>query len=387
MKQFIAGWHEKMFNRIHQSNLIYNTCWEDPRCDRSLMDFNEDSNIVMLTSAGCNALDYLLDKPVSIHCVDMNHRQNALLELKIALFKNGCRDTLYQFFRDGGFKGAGFVYVKHLRNYMPVYAQAYWDKKITYFEREGLRKSFYYRGTSGALAFVLKQYFDLYPGLKRKLDLMLDARNLEEQTAIYNQLEGQIFSKAFHWFANSKTILSLAGVPGSQRDMLLKQYPGGAGAYIKDCFRTVFTEIPIRENYFYLVYLTGKYEDGIYPNYLMDEHFEVLTEKVHNIRTHTLALSTFLKTNPGEYTHFVLLDHQDWLAAHRPDLLKEEWQLILENAAPDCKILMRSAMRDIDFFPEIVNDKVKFKTEHAGYSLHTDRVGTYAGTYLGEIRA
>ena len=26
------------FNRIHASNLVYNTCWEDPRIDRQAMD-------------------------------------------------------------------------------------------------------------------------------------------------------------------------------------------------------------------------------------------------------------------------------------------------------------------------------------------------------------
>ena len=32
----------------------------------------------MITSGGCNALDYLLDEPRRIYAVDMNPRQNAL---------------------------------------------------------------------------------------------------------------------------------------------------------------------------------------------------------------------------------------------------------------------------------------------------------------------
>ena len=50
----------KIFQKIHTSNLVYNTCWEDPRCDRNLMDFDAQSKVVMITSAGCNALDYAL---------------------------------------------------------------------------------------------------------------------------------------------------------------------------------------------------------------------------------------------------------------------------------------------------------------------------------------
>ena len=72
----------RVFQQIHTGNLVYNTCWEDPRCDRALLDLTAESRVVMLTSAGCNALDYLLDAPHSIDCVDMNPRQNALLDLK-----------------------------------------------------------------------------------------------------------------------------------------------------------------------------------------------------------------------------------------------------------------------------------------------------------------
>ena len=76
-----------VFQRVHGNNLVYNTCWEDPRCDRELMEFNDESEIVMITSAGCNALDYLIDQPASVNCIDVNPRQNALLQLKLAFFK------------------------------------------------------------------------------------------------------------------------------------------------------------------------------------------------------------------------------------------------------------------------------------------------------------
>jgi S-adenosylmethionine-diacylglycerol 3-amino-3-carboxypropyl transferase len=68
-----------IFKNVHGSNLVYNICWEDPRCDRQIMNIGEDSKIVMITSAGCNALDYLLDNPAEINCIDLNSRQNALM--------------------------------------------------------------------------------------------------------------------------------------------------------------------------------------------------------------------------------------------------------------------------------------------------------------------
>ena len=50
--------------------------------DRRWMKLDASSRVLMITSAGCNALDYLLDDPKKVVCVDLNYRQNALLELK-----------------------------------------------------------------------------------------------------------------------------------------------------------------------------------------------------------------------------------------------------------------------------------------------------------------
>jgi DNA-binding NarL/FixJ family response regulator len=55
-----------VFHHVHGGQLIYNACWEDPRIDRELMRLNAKSRVVMITSAGCNALDYLLDGPAEI---------------------------------------------------------------------------------------------------------------------------------------------------------------------------------------------------------------------------------------------------------------------------------------------------------------------------------
>ena len=69
--------HDRLFKAVHTRNLIYNLCWEDPRLDREVLGIDGHSDVVMLTSAGCNALDYQLDDPRSIHAVDDNPRQNA----------------------------------------------------------------------------------------------------------------------------------------------------------------------------------------------------------------------------------------------------------------------------------------------------------------------
>ena len=93
--------HDTLFARVHGGNLVYNTCWEDPRVDLGLLDLSDDSRVVMITSAGCNALDYLLAGPATIDAVDVNPRQNALLELKAALLRDADHEDLFQVFGCG----------------------------------------------------------------------------------------------------------------------------------------------------------------------------------------------------------------------------------------------------------------------------------------------
>ena len=109
-------------------------------------------------------------------------------------------------------------------------------------------------------------------------------------------------------------------------------------------------------------------------------------KQIPTIKTHTNTLSGFLKQNPDKYSHFVLLDHQDWLAAHNQKALHEEWHDILNNSHSGTRILMRSAAYNIDFFPDFVLDKIEFEKEKTALLHKQDRVGTYGSVYLGIVK-
>jgi len=64
MKLAFSRW---FFNQIHSRYLIYNQCWEDPAIDNEVLNIGPDDRLVMITSAGCNALDYLY-RPGSKTC-------------------------------------------------------------------------------------------------------------------------------------------------------------------------------------------------------------------------------------------------------------------------------------------------------------------------------
>ena len=223
-----------VFRQVHTKNLVYNTCWEDPRCDRQLLQLNHDSEVVMITSAGCNALDYLLDNPMKINCIDMNPRQNALLELKKASFKNATYPEHWIMFGDGVMPEAETHYQQKLRNDLPGSAKEYWDENWKYFNGKGIRKSFYHFSTSGTLAWIFNKYLKTRKKLYRQIKMMFDAHNLEEQTKIYNRIESKIANKLVEFVVNRHLTMSMVGVPRSQQLLFAKKYERGAMGFIQE---------------------------------------------------------------------------------------------------------------------------------------------------------
>lgn len=379
---------EVVFKKIHTGNLVYNTCWEDPQCDRGILNFDEHSEIVMLTSAGCNALDYLLDNPNKIHAIDVNPRQNALLELKKALIKVGAYQDLYNYFGTGTYDQAKEYYRNNLKTVMPnEYAREFWDSNIgDYFSGRGVRKSFYWRGSSGTVAWMVRQWLKTQPETDRLIQRLFKATTMEEQEACYEALEPRFLNRFLSWFLSRHVVQSMLGVPKSQQQMAREKYDDGMAGYVRQCMRQVFTGIPIQENYFWQLYYFGQYLPGSCPNYLRAENFDTLKDRADRITTYTMTLSEFLEQNPGKYSHFILLDHQDWLAAHNYPALEHEWNLIFENARPGAKILLRSAAPDANFLPAWVPEKLDFNLEAAQWSHKNDRVGTYASTHIATVR-
>lgn len=377
MKQVLNKVKDGLFSSIHGNNLIYNACWEDPRCDHEVMNINTDSKIVVITSAGCNALDYALAGPESVNCVDVNPRQNATLELKIALAQHTDWETLFKFFGDGYHPQAKSI-INVLKAHLSDYAFKYWSEKYTYFTNP--KRSFYFRATSGNFAWIFNKFLKTR-GIHGTAVAMVNAKSLEEQTENYRKIEKVIFSGFIKWMMSRHITMTMLGVPRSQRQLLIDGYKGGIAGFLHDALNHVFTELPIQDNYFWRAYITGSYTRTCCPEYLKEENFEKLKENSKKVRLNTMTITDFLKINPDSYTNFVLLDHQDWLAAHNEEALEEEWEYIVRNSSPNCNVLLRSAALEVDFLPTIATGAFNFKND---IELHQKcRVGTYCSTYVG----
>lgn len=378
--------YDAWFRHVHGSRLIYNTCWEDPRADRALLGLKADSHVAMITSAGCNALDYLLDDPAAVHCIDLNPRQNALLELKLAALDALDHADLFALFGEGRHPQFERLYRGALRPHLSAAAAAIWDRQLGWFSGRG-RGSFYFQGAAGDVAWLVRCLLKFSrPRLRRQLLELFEAPDLATQARMYAEIEPRLFGPTLRTLIRQPWTLALLGVPRAQRDLIAAQYPGGVGAFVQDKLRTLLTTVPVADNYFWRLYLHGQYTPGCCPNYLKPEHRDTLRARLARVHIHTTSFSEFLAAAATPLTHFILLDHQDWLWAHQPQALDEEWRLILRRSAPGARVLMRSAALQLDFLPEFARG-VLLPRMDAGRWHQRDRVGTYGSTLLAEVAA
>jgi len=386
----------RIFTSVHKSNLVYNTCWEDPAVDRKALELSETDRLLVITSAGCNALDYLLAGCGEVHAVDVNPIQNALLELKRSCVLNLDYLDFFAFFGEGKTPQANEIYHTKLRSDLSLFAKNYWDKHIYFFLGKGWRKSFYHRGTSGLLAKLIVAHAFTIKRLEKPIRELLNAKTIGEQRAVYeSNIRDRIWSKWLKWFLSQNFTLNLMGVPEAQKEQITHQYPGGIAKYIQDSIETVITQLPFSENYFYRVYLEGKYSKSCCPEYLREENFELLKQKISRLHIHTGTITDHLQTSNKKYSRFVLLDHMDWMSHHNPEGLSSEWGAILEKSCPDARVIFRSAALNVNYLDGLmVNYKgsktnlgqlLTFNSELAKKLHPQDRVHTYASFHIASL--
>jgi S-adenosylmethionine-diacylglycerol 3-amino-3-carboxypropyl transferase len=386
----------RVFGFVHGNNLVYNTCWEDPRLDRVALELKPTDRIMMITSAGCNALDYVLQGPEHIHCIDVNPRQNALLDLKIAAIKKLAYEDFFQFFGRGGHPHAALIYRQTLRAALPEPSQQYWDRHIRAFSGSPSKPSFYFHGTSGMFARSVNLYVDKVARIRGPVMELFNAKSIAEQNEVYDHKLRKVFwTKFVRWIVSRDSTLSLLGVPRSQRHEVEREYPGGIGQFIEDSVETVMTKLPIHDNYFWRVYMTGHYTPTCCPEYVKAENFEKLKGLVDRISTHTMTILDFLKQNEVAISRYVLLDHMDWLSSFSLEVLRDEWQALVDRATPDCRFLWRSGGLRVTYVDPLVvkvngqdrkvGDLLKYNTELTERLHPLDRVHTYGSFYVADL--
>lgn len=389
----------RWFQFVHGNHLVYNTCWEDPRLDHVALDLGPQDTVVAITSAGCNVLDYLLAEPRHVWAVDLNPYQNALLELKLAGIRRLDFATYFALFGKGRHREFRDIYASCLRNDLSAGARSFWDGRYELFAGSAGASSFYFRGTTGWFARWINSYIDRVGKCRDSIERAFHATTIDEQRQIYeSELYPRIWGPAIRWLLRRDATLALLGVPWPQRRQLDEEYQGGIVRFVEDSLRAVFAELPLADNYFWRVYLNGRYTPDCCPEYLKPENFARLKAGlVDRVTVRTVGLRQFLEQHDSPVSRYVLLDHMDWLSAGATQHLDAEWQAIVDRAAPGARLLWRSAGTRTDFVDRVeieqagrrcrVGELLRYDRPLAQRLHAEDRVHTYGSFHVADLAA
>jgi S-adenosylmethionine-diacylglycerol 3-amino-3-carboxypropyl transferase len=384
---------QRIFDAIYARSLVYNTCWEDPAVDRRALQLGPDDKLLVITSAGCNVLDYALTAPRHIYAVDANPRQTALLELKMAGIRRLDFGDFFSVFGTGYHERFGEVYRDVLRADLSDFARAYWDRNAGWFvSRQG---SFYYHGLSGLVARLFRTYLALRPGLAEPVKALFETTSLDEQRRLYDEhIQPQLWRRGINWALSRQLTMSLLGVPTAQRREVQAQHADGVAGFVRDSIEYVFRQLPVWDNYFWSVYVRGRYGESCCPEYLKRDNFQALKDGlVDRVSAHTCTVTNFLHSTPEAISRFVLLDHMDWMSSVHPAALREEWDAIFDRATPNARIIFRSAharpayLEQLEVGGHRLRDRLHFDDALAARLQREDRVHTYAGFHIAAVPA
>ena len=388
---------QTVFNSFYARSLVYNTCWEDPAVDRQALSLTPTDRVLVITSAGCNALDYALMEPAHIDSVDANPRQTALLELKIAGIRKLDHDDFFRIFGDGYHPKFAELYWDQLREQLTPFAQTFWDANGRWFCQPHRGNTFYYFGLAGLVARGFRTYLGLRPKLRDGIEAMFEARTLDAQRDIYDRRIGPLmWGPGMNWALSRQLTMSLLGVPHPQRREVEQQHPQGVAGFIRSAVEYVARQLPFQSNYFWSLYLRGGYSRTCCPEYLKRRNFFKLKDGlVDRVHPHTRTVTEHLQRGTEPISKFVLLDHMDWMASHDRPALIEEWEALLERAGNGARAIFRSAHANPGYLRDLVvrragctrplHDFLQFHRALARRLTLQDRVHTYAGYHIADI--
>jgi S-adenosylmethionine-diacylglycerol 3-amino-3-carboxypropyl transferase len=387
------GFMQKLF-AVWFDAFVYNQIWEDPRVDLQALKIDSESNILTISSGGCNALNYLVAKPESVTAVDLNRHHIYLLRLKLTALRN--LPTYEDFFAFFGFgKSTQNVnnYKKYVAPKLDAVTRKFWEsngflgklihgKRINFFKKGGL----YEHSRNG---YFLRFFHKFSKVLGCKPAELLKAKNPAEQEELYQKYIAPFFDSIVIQTIGKMPITMFGlGIPPQQYEELKKDLAEGGS--VIDIYRErahrLAVDYPIYENYFAWQAFARKYDTEnrqAIPEYLKEENYATLKTNAHRIRTEIASVTDVIKRSPvGTFNRFVFLDAQDWMT---PEIIADLWSTIAERGGKGSRIIFRTAGASSPIqtaLPKNLREKFVYEKETSEELFKQDRASIYGGFHL-----
>ncbi len=372
---------------------VYNQIWEDPRVDADAMQLGPGSRVLTISSGGCNVLNYLLNDPEQVVAIDLNTCHMSLCRLKLAAVRHlPAHDDFYRMFGHGEGEENLDNYNAHLRHHLDDTTRHYWEStdwpskklKIGTKRLKYLRKGFYNASKLGQLiriAHILGRITGT------PYERLLDAKTREEQQQFFDEVVAPYFDNAFVKWATRNPLTGFSlGIPPSQYKIMHAESGGKVCQVFRERVRRLVVDFPMQENYFAWQAFGRRYDHEnrrAIPDYLREESFPVLRDRIGRVETHVMSLTRYLHSQPSDsLNRFVLLDSQDWMPPH---VIAELWREIDRVGQPGTRIIFRTSGSESPIetaLPPELRSRFVYEREASAAYYDQDRSAIYGGFHL-----
>lgn len=370
-------------NRFIKNKVDFYTTWEDIDIIQKTLNINNKDTVLTITSGGCNVLNFLLYNPKKIISIDFNKHQEYLMELKIESIKNL---EYNEFLEIIGVKISDNAekYYKNIRNFLNKKSREFWDNNIW-----AIKKGIIRVGEPDVKLFG--KIFKFLVG-EKKLIKFFNCKTIDEQreyflNKIYRLPIKSLIKITRNNYYIKLNLLMLIFWDISNKGKIISEffeyiqnhyYPSS----YQERFKEVFTNVPIKYNYFASLMLFNNYIfESCYPPYLKKENYTIVKERIDRIQIKTTSLKdTLREMKDGCITKFNLSNIFDWI---NDDEFRKQLDEIVRVGTNKSRIFYLISRKD-RFIPQnfkgMISDKNLEKT-----LILKDRSMMYSNFEIGEI--
>ncbi len=246
----------------------YSQVWEDHLLVEEGLDVRAGDDVLSIASAGCNALAALLREPKSVHAIDLNPAQVALVELKLRAIEALPWEDFVALLGIAPHEGRMGLY-ERVRPRLPDRARAYWDT-----QEIALTSGVHWSGRLEA--FFRGFHAEVLPTVHppEVVARLLALNDPAAQALFFERDFGTpALRRAFTSYFTRERLASEGRDPRQMRYVDAMDVAG----YFWDRFRWVLAALPARDNFYVSSFLTGRYADlTSLPPYLARANYDRL---------------------------------------------------------------------------------------------------------------
>lgn len=269
----------------------YAQVWEDTDILLEALDIKEDDNILSIASAGENSISMLIKNPKKVYAIDLNKKQIACTEFKIACYKyleyQECMELIGVFESEKRIQ----LYEK-IKNNISEETRNYLDENIE-FIKNGIINSGKFENY---FKIFRKKVLPLIHNRKIRKEL-LQKKTREERKEFYDKKWNNLRWKMLFRIFFSRTVMGKLG-----RDKAFFRYVNvNVAKHILERTKYAITELDTSENSYLYYIISGKYNHKVLPVAYRKENFNKIKNNIDKIELVSESIETFIQREDIDY--------------------------------------------------------------------------------------